>query len=293
MVWWLWLVLCVCVFFVFCFSLKEKGRGLHSRVGTEVHCPEVGGIRVIYTGEKPGKRRWEAAYICEPSPKRARPPFAAEVCKPRQGPPKTQAWLVAVWVLKWGGKGRDHKMPNRASAPRLPWSPLRVAPEKGTAQCKCWVWPVRPQRSHSVSKDDRPTRRACCQPDVHLKSFTYISSLTLPITLGGRCYGYPHVQARKWAQRLLAVTHLLVRRTEPEFVDGCLAAVVVLNNWITLPFETEVQHLPLSWLRDFDFFFFFFLARHWFRKLVSLIRLPTLELQSWLTNTKNQPFHYF
>lgn len=51
MVWWLWLVLCVCVFFVFCFSLKERGRGLHSRVGTDVHCPEVGGIRVI-TQEK-------------------------------------------------------------------------------------------------------------------------------------------------------------------------------------------------------------------------------------------------
>ena len=67
--------------------------------------------------------------------------------------------------------------------------------------------------------------------------------------------------------------------------DRGLAAVVMPNNWAMWPFETGNQHLTLSWLGDRKFF----LTCHLFTKLVSLVRLSTLELQSYLT--KSQAFH--
>ena len=61
------------------------------------------------------------------------------------------------------------------------------------------------------------------------------------------------MQARRWAQRLLAVTDLLVRRTEPESADWGLAAVVTPNNWATWPFETE-RHLHSAGWEIEEFF---------------------------------------
>lgn len=40
-----------------------------------------------------------------------------------------------------------------------------------------------------------------------LKCFPCVSSLTLPITLGGSCGGYPRGQTRKWAQGLTSSSH--------------------------------------------------------------------------------------
>ena len=239
---------CLCVWFSFFFKRERESTvfqnrckstltpswghqgNLHKRKARRTH---VAGCLNLWTVSKVGK-----AALC-------RSLQAQTGCPPRH---KLGLWRSGCWDEK--EKAKITKRQTKLLLHVSPDGPFRWHPRKGrpSASVGCGQWG--PGEGNSVNKDDRPSALA---PNSVSTKELYIHQLVYSHHFRSRCSGYPHVQARRWAQRLLAVTDLLVRRTEPESAYWGLAAVVTPNNWATWPFETE-RHLHSAGWEIEEFF---------------------------------------
>lgn len=130
---------------------------------------------------KPGEHTWQAAWICELSPKWERLPFA-EVCKSRQG--ARQDTRLACGGLGAGMRRKRSRSQN-AKPSFSSMFPL-IAPSGGTRErdSPVQVLGVASEAPEKFTLWIRMTDPLCLLPTQYpLKSFTYISSFTL-ITLG-------------------------------------------------------------------------------------------------------------